>query len=128
MPDDAFADSSRRDPAAGPDLPLTPPAAHRSWQPMGWQARLVAVLLAVALAVGLLWEAVQPKLRLMNARAARGEAPVPMGLPTPEFEQERQATICRNSQDRAPGCAKAPIRIQVLPARPAPADAGASGQ
>jgi hypothetical protein len=78
---------------AGPGAAAPPAPARRSasppvppalppWQPTSRTLRGLIVVLALGTALVIGWHMLQPKLKVMAARAARGEPPVPIGLPT----------------------------------------------
>jgi len=79
-------------------------------------------VLAAFTAVVIGWLMLQPKLRLMAARADRGEAPVPIGLPT---EAHRAAQARAASRPAASGAATgvpSPATIDGPAERPACGD------
>lgn len=94
-------------PGAPPPRPGRPPPEPElpSWRPTSLRLRGLLVLLAVGTALLIGWHMLQPKLKLMAARAARGEAPVPIGLPTPAH---RAATPGASGAAPAPGAGEPP--------------------
>jgi hypothetical protein len=105
-------------------MPPVPPAPQLGdWQPVSRRGRWLLVLLALVTALGVAWLMLQPKMRLMAARQARGEAPVPIGLPTEAHRPAGAATsalpdrpACAPGQvDTPPGCVGGRMPVMVLP-------------
>lgn len=91
---------------------------------------------ACVLGLAISWEMIQPKLALMAARAARGEPPVAIGLPTEGYRaavvaarakaqaasDAARAAACAQAASAAPGdqradgCAGSRMPVLVLPA------------
>lgn len=98
--------------------------------------RLWAVLPACVVGLTIGWHMLQPKLALMAARAARGEPPVAIGLPTPAYREAvaaarskaqaaseaareaacAQAASAAPGDQRTDGCAGSRMPVLVLPA------------
>lgn len=87
-----------------PALPELPP-----WQPASRGLRGLIVVLALGTALVIGWLMLQPKLALMAARAARGEPPVPIGLPTDAHRAPAPGSA------RTPGGAPGPTRAAEPP-------------
>lgn len=88
------------------------------WRLLSPRTRVWLLLPAVLIGLWVGWLMVQPKLQLMGARATRGEAPVPIGLPTPAHRQAIQA--------QAQASAAAAARAQAERCRQAEASAHAA--